>query len=36
MDPLDKLQLHKMINANNVQDCTAEIREKKTQRFNTQ
>ena len=29
MDPLDKLQLHKMINANNVQDCTAEIREKK-------
>jgi hypothetical protein len=29
MDPLDKLNLHKMINANNVQDCTEEIREKK-------
>ena len=29
MDPLDKLNLSKMINANNVQDCTQEIREKK-------
>ena len=29
MDPLDKLNLSKMINANNVQDCTGEIREKK-------
>lgn len=29
MDPLDKLNLHKMINANNVQDCTEEIRTKK-------
>lgn len=29
MDPLDKLNLHKMINANNVQDCTEEIRDKK-------
>ena len=33
MDPLDKLNLHKMINANNVQDCTAEIREKKHSQF---
>lgn len=29
MDPLDKLNLHKMIDANNVSDCTEEIREKK-------
>ena len=29
MDNLDKLNLSKMIDANNVQDCTNEIREKK-------
>ena len=29
MDTLDKLNLHKMIDANNVQDCTDEIRTKK-------
>lgn len=29
MDPLDKLNLNKMINANNVEDCTEEIRQKK-------
>ena len=29
MDPLEKLNLSKMINANNVQDCTEEIRQKK-------
>jgi hypothetical protein len=29
MDPLDKLNLSKMIDANNVQDCTDEIRSKK-------
>jgi len=29
MDNLDKLNLNKMINANNVQDCTEEIRQKK-------
>jgi hypothetical protein len=29
MDPLDKLNLSKMINTNNVQDCTNDIREKK-------
>jgi hypothetical protein len=29
MDTLDKLNLNKMINANNVQDCTDEIRQKK-------
>jgi hypothetical protein len=28
MNPLDKLTLHKMIDANNVQDVTAEIRQK--------
>ena len=29
MDTLDKLNLNKMINANNVQDCTEDIRTKK-------
>ena len=29
MDTLDRLNLNKMIDANNVQDCTNEIREKK-------
>lgn len=29
MDNLDKLNLNKMINANNVEDCTEEIRQKK-------
>jgi len=29
MDNLDKLQLNKMIDVNNVEDCTSEIREKK-------
>jgi hypothetical protein len=29
MDNLDRLNLNKMINANNVEDCTAEIRQKK-------
>jgi hypothetical protein len=29
MDPLEKLNLQKMINTNNVQDCTEEIRAKK-------
>ena len=29
MNNLEKLNLHKMIDANNVQDCTADIREKK-------
>lgn len=29
MDQFDKLNLNKMINANNVEDCTKEIREKK-------
>ena len=29
MDPLEKLNLSKMINANNVQDCTDDIRQKK-------
>jgi hypothetical protein len=29
MDTLDRLNLHKMIDANNVQDCTDEIRNKK-------
>jgi hypothetical protein len=29
MDTLDRLNLHKMIDANNVQDCTNEIRNKK-------
>jgi len=29
MDTLDKLNLNKMINANNVEDCTEEIRQKK-------
>lgn len=33
MDTLDKLNLHKMINANNVQDCTNEIREKNHSKF---
>ena len=29
MDQFDKLNLNKMIDANNVEDCTKEIREKK-------
>ena len=29
MDTLDRLNLNKMIDANNVQDCTNDIREKK-------
>jgi hypothetical protein len=33
MDPLDKLNLSKMIDANNVQDCTDEIRNKKHSQF---
>jgi hypothetical protein len=33
MDTLDRLNLNKMIDANNVQDCTNEIREKKHSKF---
>ena len=33
MDPLDKLNLNKMINANNVEDCTEDIRQKKHSQF---
>jgi hypothetical protein len=33
MDTLDRLNLNKMIDANNVQDCTEEIRAKKHSKF---
>jgi hypothetical protein len=33
MDTLDRLNLNKMIDANNVQDCTEEIRTKKHSKF---
>jgi hypothetical protein len=33
MDTLDRLNLNKMIDANNVQDCTNEIREKNHSKF---